>query len=97
MSNLQVEVLGGGNVRVAGEITFFTVNEALSFNVLSKTDQVKINLGGITRSDSAGLALMIHWMREAKKAGVDLSFEEIPENLFALAKVSYLDELLPIG
>jgi len=96
VSKLNVAVSGNGNVSVSGEITFFTVNDALSFEVLSDKPDVIINLGGVTRSDSSGLALMIHWLREAKEKQINLKFEAIPEKLFALAKVSNLDEIIPI-
>ncbi len=96
MSKLNVKVSNDGNVSVSGEITFFTVNDALSFNVLSGKSDVVINLDGVTRSDSSGLALMVHWLREAKEKQINLKFEAIPEKLFALAKVSNLDEILPI-
>jgi len=96
VSKLNVEVYDSGNVSVSGEITFFTINDALSFKVLTGGPDVVINLSGVTRSDSSGLALMVHWLREAKEKQINLKFEAIPEKLFALAKVSNLDEILPI-
>ena len=96
MSSINVDIAGDGNVQVSGEITFFTVNQALSLDILSGRKNIKINFSGVTRSDSSGLALMVHWLRQAKQQGVEMKFENIPDKLLALAKVSYLDEILPI-
>ena len=96
MSSINVDIAGDGNVQVSGEITFFTVNQALSLDILSGRKNIKINFSGVTRSDSSGLALMVHWLRQAKQQGVEMKFENIPDKLLALAKVSNLDEILPI-
>jgi len=97
VGKLNIETSEHGTVLVSGEITFSTVNEGLAFDLLSGKKTVKINLEGVTRADSSGLALMVHWLREAKKEQVDLTFEAIPEKLFALAKVSNLDSILPVA
>ena len=96
MSSISIDVVAGGNIQVSGEITFFTVNQALSLDFLSGQQNIKINLSGVTRSDSSGLALMVHWLRQARQQGVEMKFENIPDKLLALAKVSNLDEILPI-
>lgn len=96
MSKLSVQVNNAGDVLVSGEITYYTVNDALKMNFLQAQQNVKVNFAGVKHSDSSGLALMVHWLREAKKANINLCFEAVPEKLAALAKVSNLDEILPI-
>ena len=46
--------------------------------------------------DSAGLALMIEWLKISKKQHCTLSFINIPQQLQALAKISGIDENLPL-
>ncbi len=53
-----------------------------------------IDLAGVTASDSAGLALLIEWLRVAKAASRSLRFENIPSQLQQLARLSEVEELL---
>jgi len=85
-------------VNVTGELTFATVND-----VLVKTDKLfesltslDIDLANISRSDSAGLGLLVHWIRTAKTTNKKIVFHNIPSQLLSIADASGLDELLPI-
>lgn len=46
---------------------------------------VILDLSGVTRTDSAGLALMIEWMREAKQKNGGIRFRNVPVQLRAIA------------
>jgi len=59
--------------------------------------QPRLDLAGISHSTSAGLALLLDWMRVAGKAGKTLSIENMPADMAALARVSGLDSFLPRG
>jgi phospholipid transport system transporter-binding protein len=83
---------------VAGELSFVTASAALEqseplFDAASKMD---IDLKDVTRSDSAGVALLIAWMRLAKQNNKVIIFHNIPEQMMAIASSSGLDEQLPI-
>jgi phospholipid transport system transporter-binding protein len=58
--------------------------------------EVCIDLSGITRADSAGLALLIDWLRIARREKVTLRFEKLPEQLTQIAEVCDLHSVLPI-
>lgn len=96
MSDLSVQVNDTGEVILNGEITYYTVNNALKKNILDSHTNIRVNFAGVKHSDSSGLALMVHWLREAKKSNTKMSFEAVPDKLSALAKVSNLDDILPI-
>jgi phospholipid transport system transporter-binding protein len=85
-------------VLVSGELTFTTVNSVLNEigRLVGSSFELKIDLSGVTRSDSAGLALLVHWMRAAKQAKKKLVFHHIPAQMLAIASASSLDELLPV-
>ena len=98
MSNSYSIKIDNNVVRLAGELSYATVN-----NVLQETDTLfesfsllDIDLADVTRSDSAGLALLVHWMRQADTGNKKLVFHNIPAQMVAIAAASGLDELLPI-
>lgn len=56
--------------------------------------QLSISLAGVKHASSAALALLIQGLAEAREAGCDLRYEQIPADLLALAGVSNVRELL---
>jgi phospholipid transport system transporter-binding protein len=59
--------------------------------------EVHIDLAGVTRSDSAGLALLVEWLRLAETRDISLQFHNLPGQLREIARVSDLLPLLPMG
>jgi len=85
-------------IRLAGDLTFATANEVLKqtevlFEPISLLD---IDLSDVTRSDSSGLALLVHWIRQAGNDNKKIMFHNIPAQMLVIAKASGLDELLPV-
>lgn len=62
---------------------------------LFATPPVVVDLKSVERIDSAGLALLIHWLRESRRRGVPIRFQNIPARMLSLARVCGLDPLLP--
>jgi len=85
-------------IRISGELSFFTANDILPEMglMLESVTSIDINLAEVTRSDSAGLALLIEWMRVAERNNKKIVFHSIPEQMLAIASASGLDELLPL-
>jgi phospholipid transport system transporter-binding protein len=50
----------------------------------------------VERSDSAGLALLVECLRQAHQSGKSLRFFNIPAQMLAIARVSSLDQVLPL-
>jgi len=96
MGDLKVEV-DGSQVTLNGEISYKTVVSALKVKIFSANEPVSVDFAGVGHADSAGLALMVHWVREAKKRDVAVDFRNIPKKLIALAEMSNLEEVLPIS
>jgi len=59
----------------------------------ANNSDVSVDLSGITHSDSAGLALLIEWLRRARQQSVRLVFLNLPDQLHEIARIS---ALLPI-
>jgi len=57
---------------------------------------IYIDLQAVERSDSAGLALLIEWLRVARHLNKTITFRNIPPQMHAIAQVSGLEEILPL-
>lgn len=87
-----------GQFSLAGELSFATVPQLVEAgeSLFEGVDQVSVDLTNVGRSDSAGLALLVSWIRLARQQGKQLSFHQIPEQLLGLARVSGVDHILPL-
>lgn len=83
---------------LTGDLTFASV--ALLQPILmrdieqSKEASLTVNLNGVLRSDSAGLALMIDGMKAAKLLGKELRYAHLPESLLKLAIFCNVEAIL---
>ena len=79
-----------------GELNFSSVLGVLepSFTGLTNSSQIQVDLQGVTRADSAGLALLLEWLRESERAGKLITFTHVPEQLLAISRLCGLDEIL---
>jgi len=82
-----------GHYFIEGDLTFSSLNKknTQSFDFLKKTDQTCINLSSVTAVDSAGLALLLEWLKHSKKYDTKLVFNNLPHQLLTLATLSGLD------
>lgn len=78
---------------VEGDLTFFSLdkNNIKSFGFLNSSKKLCMDLAKVSAADSAGLALMIEWIKQSKLCGTKLSFKNIPQQLLTLAKLSNID------
>ena len=94
MSTLKLIEQTPGYYVVKGQLTFAAIDrqtsKALKFQ--PGQDKICIDLAAVTATDSAGLALMIEWIRLSRLSRIRLSFTHIPEQLLAIAKLSGFDE-----
>jgi phospholipid transport system transporter-binding protein len=91
---------GGGRFALSGDLVFGTVPALLgagdaAFGALAQAD---VDLAGVGRVDSAGLALLLEWSVRARGAGRTLRYRNAPAALAALAGISEVEGLLePAG
>lgn len=87
-----------GQFRLLGELGFDTVPALLRHaeGRLTACPRLEIDLAGVSRADSAGLALLIEWLRQARARAQEIRFVNMPEQMRALVRVSGLDEVLPL-
>ena len=92
------EVLAGDRSRVEGSLDFATVAHLLEQGsaAIRAGRAAVIDLGGVTASDSSGLALLLEWLSVAKQSAHPLTYEEMPAQLQQLARLSEVEDLLKI-
>ena len=97
-SHVQIKPLAGGSFLLSGALTFETVPSVwrTSATVLSAGGDITFDLQGVSHTDSAGLALLIEWLRTARRMGKRMTFKNIPPQMLAIATVSGLEHILPV-
>ncbi|HWQ95004.1 MAG TPA: STAS domain-containing protein [Gammaproteobacteria bacterium] len=96
-SELRLHINGDGHYRLPEALTFATTPQLyLQTGEMFDTPlpRLTFDLAGVQRVDSAGLALLLEWLREARRRSKEIRFENIPEQLAAIAKVSGLSDIL---
>lgn len=87
-----------GRVVVTGELTFATARDARQMGLLvlqgSGANRIVIDCSGVTRADSAGLSVLLDWLAWGRRRSRQLSLENLPESLLAIARISEVDGLL---
>jgi phospholipid transport system transporter-binding protein len=90
-----------GQIVIEGELNMQTVPEASKqlAELMAQPDggTLVFDLAGVSRSDSAGVALLVEAMQIAKTQSRELSFNHLPQQMQAIARVSGLFDILPIS
>ena len=99
MHNIEAIELTPGNYLIKGDLIFSNINKAttkvINFKQTGSTinSVITIDLQQLGKIDSAGLALLIEWIKFSRLHKNELRFNNIPAQLSALAKLSYLSEI----
>jgi len=96
--NASIEISSDGNCKISGDLSFETVSGLLQNSKAAFRNSggpLVMDLHQVSRSDSAGLALLLEWMRMAKQTGQPIVFHHLPVQLRDIAKVSGIDAHLP--
>ncbi len=85
--------------RLLGDVTFATVPQLYEQAQLDfgGGSSLEVDLAGVRRSDSAGLALLLEWARLGRRQGCDIVFKHVPEQLNSLIAVSGLESVLRLS
>lgn len=90
--------VGDGTLVLTGVLTIATVTrilrESLGYFHEAVAAPGSINLSGVTSADSAGLALLIEWVRLGRKQNCHVKFVNMPVQMLPLARLFGVDHLL---
>lgn len=99
MSDARIEVDTEGRLVVSGELNVDTVPGLWrrAGVLFVGGGEYKVELADVQRSDSAGVALLVEWMRLAQRQQASIAFVNMPEQMLAIARLSELDQVLPLA
>jgi phospholipid transport system transporter-binding protein len=80
-------------------MTFDTAERILvaSEEPFEQHTRIEVDLAGVTRADSAGLALLLEWITWANHTVREIRFLSIPERIHAIARTTEVEQLLKRG
>lgn len=85
-----------GRFRLSGVVGFGTAMPLLhkSQDMFKDVPDVTIDFSDVERFNSAGVALLIEWLRWARRGKRGLRFEHLPEEALALAQICDIEPFL---
>lgn len=86
----------GKVLAIDGELTMATAAQWIERGrAQARTEDLVVDLSGVTAADSAALALLFDWMRVARASGNKVRQTGMPAGMRSLATLYGVDELLP--
>ncbi|MDR3490760.1 MAG: STAS domain-containing protein [Gammaproteobacteria bacterium] len=94
-NNSNIELKNNSYI-VRGELDFTNVNELWkqSLPLLAKETQLNFDFTHVGASNSAGIALLIEWIKYANKQNKKIHFVNIPAQLQSIINVSGIENIL---
>jgi len=87
----------GGRMVVSGPVTLANVAGLLEEGTRHLEEGVQtVDLGEVSELDSALLALLLAWLRDAKSRGRQIAFANLPESAQTIARLYGVHGLLPL-
>lgn len=98
-NKFELEDLGEGRFVLRGDMTFDTAERILraSEEPFEDHTRIEVDLSGIEKADSAGLALLLEWITWANHTVREIRFVDMPERVLAIARTTEVDSLLDRG
>jgi phospholipid transport system transporter-binding protein len=86
----------GARMILAGPVTLANVAQVLEDGYAQIREGASaVDLAEVTELDSSLLAMLLAWLREARRLGRGLDFANLPEGLATIARLYGVVELLP--
>ena len=86
----------GERLVLSGSLTLANVAAVLGEGNAAIGDGVRtVDLAEVGELDSSALALLLAWLREAKRRNLDLAFTNLPQGLTTIARLYGVADLLP--
>lgn len=81
---------------ISGDLNFSNVMSVYekSLPQLNQSPECHFNFSQLTSSDSSGIALIIEWVKLAKRHHKPIKFVQLSQDLMSLAKAARLDTLI---
>lgn len=100
MSQASITERAAGLLQLAGVLDYSTGpklrEQGARLIAASSAARLALDCSAVEKSSSVGLALLLAFIRDARKAGRELSISALPADMRDIAQVSGLLELLPL-
>lgn len=98
MTVIQLQRISDDKIRLSGDLTRDSVNQLLDqAQNCFQSPAMTIDCADISQTDSAGVALLVEWSRQAKARHCKLTFIDMPAQMQSLIFVSHLDKYFDLG
>lgn len=97
MKTVTIEQYASGCYNIGGDLTFASINADTPIALAATDNIIKLNFSQVEASDSAGLALIIEWLKSAKARQFTLQLENLPDPILSLAKLSGMETILGLS
>ncbi len=96
MKPASLAAAGEGRYTLSGDLVFDSAAQLLAAGdaAFGSRPEAEVDLAGVGRVDSAGLALLLEWSLTARGAGRTIRYRNMPDALASLAGISEVSELL---
>lgn len=96
LAPVQIDDSTPGSVRVSGALTFASAAAALDTltAAVARDGRHTLDLAGVTRADSAGLACVLAVLAGSAQQGRKLAVRNMPEGMHLLASVCEVEGLM---
>lgn len=84
---------------VSGELDFSNVMSVYqkSLPLLKRQHDYVVDFSNVSHSNSAGLALLLEWLKFANANQINLTFKSLSSDILSIAKAAGVDKLLPLA
>ena len=98
-SSAELKQAGDGRLTLSGALDFDTVAKLrpLLQRYLRPGEIILVNLKRVGHCNSAGLALLLQWVEDARQQGSDIQFRNLPHSLAEIADLYNLKSLIPVA
>jgi phospholipid transport system transporter-binding protein len=87
----------GDTLHLAGPLTLETARALFDRGLQPNgSASLVVDLARVDAVDSAGVSLMLSWLREAQRSNIALCFSNIPDNLMSMARLYGVADMLPL-
>jgi phospholipid transport system transporter-binding protein len=95
----EFKALGGERFSITGTMGFATVTKLLELSkeLFDDLPVIRLDLSGVTKGDSAGMALLLEWINWARAYQREIYYSGIPAQIVAIARISEVEDLLQCG
>ena len=95
---VQIERGEQDSVRLKGQLSVNSVPDVLnrSADWFQGRESLTVDLSEIDHSDSAGVALLLEWLRRAREQGCRLHYRNLPRQMQSIVDFGDLGDILPL-